>query len=149
MPAITFKATSRKLPEGMVVESESRGFKVIMDEPRNLGGTDKGMNPVEMLLCSLGSCITIVASFFAKEAGVDLKDFRVELEGDLDPAGFMGKGTARPGFMEIRYKMYIKSDSPTENVEKLMEIIKSRCPVGDSLNNGVKLTPVGYQIEKG
>ncbi|MFZ5647016.1 MAG: OsmC family protein [Bacillota bacterium] len=148
MPLLKFKAISRKLPEGMAVESESRGFKVIMDEPKNLGGTDKGMNPVEMLLCSLGSCMTIVSYFFAKEAGVDLKDFRVELEGDLDPAGFLGKGTARPGFQEIRYKMYFKTDSPAANVEKLLEIMKSRCPVGDSLNNGVKFTPVGYEIEK-
>lgn len=148
MPVVTFKATSRKMPGGMVVESESRGFKIIADEPKNLGGTDTGMNPVEMLLCSLGSCMTIVAYFFAREAKVDLKDFRVELEGDLDTAGFMGRGTARPGFQEIRYKMIIKSESPRDNIERLFDIIKSRCPVGDSISNGVRFNPVGYEIIK-
>ncbi|MFZ5631842.1 MAG: OsmC family protein [Bacillota bacterium] len=147
MPVMTFKATSRKLPEGMAVESEARGFKLIADEPPSLGGTDKGMNPVEMQLCSLGSCMTIVAYFFAKQNGVDLQGFRVDLEGDLDPAGFMmGKG--RPGFQEVRYKMYFKTDSPAENVEKLVEVMKTRCPVGDCLSKEVTMTSRGYEIEK-
>lgn len=148
MAVITFKATSRKLPGGMAVESESRGFKILADEPKALGGTDKAMNPVEMLLCALGSCQSIVAAAFAREAGVDLEGFRVDLEGDLDPAGFMGKGTVRPGYLDIRYKMYFKTDSPRENVEKLVEIMKNRCPVGDCLNNGVKFSPGGFEIEK-
>lgn len=148
MAVITFKATSTKLPGGMAVESESRGFKILADEPKALGGTDKAMNPVEMLLCALGSCQSIVAAAFAREAGVDLKGFRVDLEGDLDPAGFMGKGTVRPGYLDIRYKMYFKTDSPRENVEKLVEIMKNRCPVGDCLNNGVKFSPGGFEIEK-
>lgn len=62
----TFKAVSRKLPEGLAVESEVRGFKIILDEPKELGGTNKGMNPVEALLCALGSCQTIVAAAFAQ-----------------------------------------------------------------------------------
>nr|WP_223814532.1 OsmC family protein [Thermoanaerobacterium thermosaccharolyticum] len=56
----TFKAVSRKLPEGLAVESEVRGFKMLLDEPKEMGGTNKGMNPVEALLCALGSCQTIV-----------------------------------------------------------------------------------------
>ncbi len=148
MPVITFKATSTKLPGGMLVESQSRGFRVLADEPKSLGGTDKAMNPVEMLLCALGSCQGIVAAAFAGEAGVELEGFRVDLEGDLDPAGFMGKGTVRPGYLEIRYKMYFKTGSPPESVEKLVKIMESRCPVGDSLNNGVRFAPGGYEIEK-
>ena len=47
MAAATFKAVFCKGKEGLVAESESRGFKIIMDEPESLGGIDKGMNPVE------------------------------------------------------------------------------------------------------
>jgi len=52
MAKSTYRAISRKLPAGLAVESESRGFKVIMDEPTSLGGTNTGMNPVEALLSS-------------------------------------------------------------------------------------------------
>lgn len=56
MAVETFKAVSKKLPEGLAVESEVRGFKMVLDEPKEMGGTNKGMNPVEALLCALGSC---------------------------------------------------------------------------------------------
>jgi len=135
----TFKAVSRKLPEGLAVESEVRGFKIILDEPKELGGTNKGMNPVEALLCALGSCQTIVASAFAKAKGIDLQGFWVELEGDLDTDGFMGKADVRPGFQEIRFKMHIKTDAPKEKVEEFAKFIENTCPVGDSLANPVKL----------
>ncbi|MFZ5597948.1 MAG: OsmC family protein [Bacillota bacterium] len=148
MSLVTFKATTRKLPEGIAVESESRGFKVILDEPPALGGNDRGMNPVELLLCSLGSCMTVVASFYAAKSDVSIRDLRVEIEGDLDPQGFMGGGASRAGLQEIRYKMFFKTDSPAANVERLVEMMKTRCPVGDSLANGVKLTPAGFEIEK-
>ncbi|WP_434577526.1 OsmC family protein [Thermoanaerobacterium thermosaccharolyticum] len=139
MAVETFKAVSKKLPEGLAVESEVRGFKMVLDEPKEMGGTNKGMNPVEALLCALGSCQTIVASAFAKAKGINLQDFWVELEGDIDLDGFMGKSDVRPGFQEIRFKMHIKTDAPKEKVEEFAKFIEKTCPVGDSLANPVKL----------
>ena len=85
-----FKSTT-KLTEGMRVECTARDHKILLDEPTGLGGTDTGMNPVEAVLCALGACKCIVARCFAKAHKIDLQDFRIELEGDLDPDGFMGK----------------------------------------------------------
>ncbi|MDI6601050.1 MAG: OsmC family protein [Thermoanaerobacteraceae bacterium] len=143
----TFKAVSRKLPEGLAVESEVRGFKIILDEPKELGGTDKGMNPVEALLCAFGSCQSIVAAAFAKAKGINLQGFWVELEGDIDLDGFMGKADVRPGFQEIRFKMHIKTDSPKEKVEEFVKFIEKTCPVGDSIANEVKLVLTDTIIE--
>lgn len=147
MAVVTFKATSRKLPEGLAVESDVRGFKMVLDEPEDLGGTNKGMNPVEALLCALGSCQSIVAAAFAAQQGINLQEFWVELEGDLDPDGFMGLSDVRPGFLEIRFKMHIKSDSPEDKVKEFAKFIEKRCPVGDSLGNGVKLVSSGVVVE--
>ena len=118
MAVETFKAVSSKGDGGLSVVNESRGFKVIMDEPKSLGGTNQGMNPVEGLLVSLGSCLVIVGAAFAKSHGIDLQDIRVETEGDLDPAGFLhGKEGVRPGFQEVRFTVHIKSNSPEEKLE--------------------------------
>jgi len=76
----TFTATS-KLVEGLQVDNFVRDFTIRMDEPKSLGGTDTGMNPVEALLAALGSCMMIVAAAFAKSQGIDLQDCWVELEG--------------------------------------------------------------------
>lgn len=136
MSTVTFKATS-KLVEGLQVDSAANGFSVRMDEPQSLGGTNTGMNPVEALLTSFGSCLTIVASAFAKSQGIDLQEFSVDLEGDLDPDGFLkGKPGVRNGFNEIRFTPHIKSSSSAEEIEKFIEFIKSRCPVSDNLTHG-------------
>ena len=49
MALSTFKAKT-VLKENVLVEAEARSHKIIVDEPEILGGTDKGMNPVELLL---------------------------------------------------------------------------------------------------
>lgn len=147
MAVETFKATVKTLEKGLMVEAVSRDFKVILDEPKNLGGTDEGMNPVEMVLCALGACQSIVAKAFASKHRIKLESFRVELEGDLDPAGFMGDPNVRPGFQAIRYKMYMKCDASEEKAKEFADFIEGCCPVGDSLQNGVKLELAGVVLE--
>lgn len=143
----TFKATATKLPNGLQVDTNSRGFKILMDEPEELGGTNAGMNPVEAILCALGACQTIVASAFAAAHDVVFEEFRVELEGDLDPDGFMGLADVRNGFQEIRFVMHFKTNEPQEKIEKFAQFIEETCPVGDCLANGVKLVLSGVKID--
>lgn len=140
----TFKATAKKLPGGLQVETSARGFKIILDEPKDLGGTDVGMNPVEAVLCALGACQTIVAAAFARAKRFKFDELHIELEGDLDPDGFMGKAPdVRNGFQEIRYKLNFKTSESQENAEKFADFIEKRCPVGDIVSNGVKLVRTG------
>ncbi len=135
----TFKAVTTKTETGLQVEAQARGFKVILDEPKSLGGTDTGMNPVEMILCALGACQTICVAAFAKAQNFTYEGFHVELEGDLDPDGFMGKADVRNGFQEIRFSMHFKTDEPQEKCEAFAEFVENTCPVGDNLANGTKL----------
>ncbi|MFW6230158.1 MAG: OsmC family protein [Halanaerobium sp.] len=138
MAAETFKSKVT-LKEGLKVEAEARGHKIIMDEPEELGGTDQGMNPVELTLTALGGCLSICAGMFAESCGVELNDFSVDLEGDLDLRGFKGADNVDPGFQEVRFTINIDSDSPAENIEKLVELIESRCPVSDSLKRNINI----------
>jgi len=149
MEVETFKAVSRKGEGGLSVESETRGFKIVMDEPKSLGGSNQGMNPVEGLLVSLGSCLVIVGAAFAKSHGIDLQDIRVETEGDLDPAGFLqGKEGVRPGYQEVRFTVHIKSDSPEDKLQEFYEFMESRCPVSDTLSVGTRVVAKKLVVER-
>lgn len=66
MPRTLFQASAH-LQDGVQVKVKSRNFQVTIDEPKELGGTDTGMNPVELLLCALGACQAIVARVYARE----------------------------------------------------------------------------------
>ncbi len=141
MANVVFKSTVNWTGEKVRCEAESRGLKVVIDEPVKAGGTNLGQTPVELLLAALGGCITISATAFARKARVELQGFSVEVEGDMDPDGFLGKNPeVKVGFSAIRYKIKYKTNSPQENVEKLMELVKSRCPVSDTLISGVPVS---------
>ncbi|MEM1485053.1 OsmC family protein [Oscillospiraceae bacterium PP1C4] len=147
MMLTTFKASAKKMPGGLQVETNARGFKIIMDEPEELGGTNVAMNPVEAVLCALGACQTICASAFAAAHDFSFEEFHVELEGDLDPDGFMGLADVRNGFQEIRFVMHFKTNETQEKAEAFAEFIEKTCPVGDCLANGVKLVKSGVVID--
>ncbi|MBN3525136.1 OsmC family protein [Paenibacillus apiarius] len=138
MPLETFKATAH-LQKGMVVKAKSRNFEITVDEPKNLGGTDTAMNPVELVLCALGACQSIVARAYAPKFKIKLEEFWVEVEGDLDTDGFMNKSDVRRGYSDIRYNIHIKSDASREQVEEFVQFIERTCPVGDTINNPVNL----------
>ncbi|NIK77794.1 putative OsmC-like protein [Paenibacillus castaneae] len=142
----TFKATAH-LQDGVQVKTKSRNFELTIDEPKSLGGTDTGMNPVEALLASLGACQSIVARVYAQKFDVKLDDFSVDVEGDIDLDGFFDKSDVRPGYSDIRYTFRITTDSPKEKVEKFVRFLESKCPVGDSIANPVNLTLNSIIIE--
>ena len=51
---------------GTKYEVESRGHKVLCDQPFDGGGTDAGMTPPEFLLASLGTCAMYYAANYLK-----------------------------------------------------------------------------------
>ena len=58
----TFKAIAKKTKTGLQVESGARNFKIIMDEPASLGGSNTGMNPVEAVICAFAAVSKSLAS---------------------------------------------------------------------------------------
>lgn len=138
MPKATFQASAH-LKEGTKVIAKSRNFELTIDEPKSLGGTNTGMNPVEILLAALGACQSIVARVYAKKFDVNLDEFWIELEGDLDTDGFMNVSDVRPGYSDIRYNIHIVTDAPREKVAEFIKFVESKCPVGDTIGDHVNV----------
>lgn len=124
---------------------EARNFKIVVDEPKNLGGTDDGPNPVEYVLAAFAGCLNVVGHLVAQEMGFSLKSMEISMEGDLDPAKFMGKETEeRAGYKEIRVSLKPDSDADEETLQKWITSVKARCPVSDNLANA---TPVKVVLQ--
>ena len=144
----TAKATTVKNPEGLKTTTSVREFDVVCDEPKESGGTNLGMNPVELLLASLGSCMTIAAFYLAPGEGIKVDAFSVELEGDVDPGGFMGLNpNVRNGFSEIRITPHISCDAPEDKARAFVELVASRCPVHDTLSHGTNVVCSDIVVE--
>ena len=144
----TVKTATSKDPEGLKTTSTVRGFEVICDEPENAGGTNLGMNPVELLLSSLSSCMTIATYYLAPSQGIELESFRVELEGDMDPDGFMGMNPdVRHGFTQIRIVHHIKCNAPADKAREFVKLVESRRPVSDTLSAGTEVVATDIVVE--
>ncbi len=122
---------------GFESEIQIRDFSITIDEPERLGGTNKGPNPVEVMLGSLGACLDFTGTIVAKQMGYALEDFQLEIEGDLDPRGVKGEADVSPGFQEIRVKVTKIEGVPEEEISKFLETIEKRCPVDSTLEKGV------------
>jgi uncharacterized OsmC-like protein len=142
----TFKAIVRRV-EGLVVEADARGFKLVINQPA-ASGEGNGPNPMETVLCALGGCMSVVATRFAEAHGVDLQEFRVELEGFYESGAMDGDADVTPCLKEVRTTVYVKSSSPEEKVREFIEFVERICPVGNTLKQEVQLVTKEIVFEK-
>jgi len=134
-------ASSSRLEEGFHSVAALRDHRVTVDEPASLGGTDKGPNPVELILAALGTCQEITYRAYAAALGIPLDGVRVELEGAIDLRGFFAvDDSVRPGYQGIRGTVHLTSSAPPDVLEQLRQAVNAHCPVLDILANPVPVT---------
>ncbi len=128
---------------GIQVEGGARGFKIVFDEPEELGGTNTGLNPAEGLLTSIAACMTMASVMFADVMNFKFEEVWVEIEGEVDTDGFMGISDQVPvGFPEIRYTHHFKTDEPQERIDAFADMIAQKCVVGQTVKHSAKLVRV-------
>lgn len=129
----------------MRVEGEAQDHTLIIDQPADMGGSDSGPNPLEVLLVSLGSCQATVAAIIARQEGIELADISIETEGDYDVDFLLGKTQeGHSGFLEIRQKVFIDVNLTDEEKIAFFEKVHARCPVTGSL---LEKTDITYDVQ--
>ena len=127
-------------------QGRSRQFNFLVDEPHELGGQDLASNPVEYLLAGYAGCLNVVINLVAKELGVKIYDMKININGNIDAAKFLGYGEeARAGFQSLDVDINFVTNATQESVDFLLKNVKKRCPINDNLSNE---TPIHYHIHK-
>jgi uncharacterized OsmC-like protein len=140
---LTFSIQSRSTSPART-EIETRGFKLIVDEPQELGGTNDAPNPVEYILAGYAGCINVVAHITAKELNIDLKDLQISIDGDLNPSRLFGQSfKERAGYQNINVLLKTESKIDEQVKARWLEAIETRCPVNDNLRNA---TPIQFSL---
>lgn len=116
-----------------------RGHELKADEPEDFGGNDKGPNPLEYMFTALAACLNVTTHQVAKEHEVNVNSLEINVDGELDLAGFMGDENERAGFEEVNVEVEIETDSDREKELELLEEAEKRCPVSDNLQNNTDL----------
>jgi uncharacterized OsmC-like protein len=120
----------------------------------NRGIIDAGLHPAsggdgmqvcsgDMLLESLAACSGVTLAAVATAFDIDIKDSRVEAEGDLDFRGTLGVSKEVPvGFKAIRLKFVIKSDASKDKIEKLVQLAEKYCVVYQTLKSAIEVKTI-------
>lgn len=116
--------------------SRQKPFVIPQDHPQELGGgTNQGASAGELLLATLGHCVTGGFASSAVMMGIELESLRTEVEGHIDIQGMLGlpePGVVRPGFQEFKVKYFVKSKAPRDQLEKAAKMGEDLSPVKDS-----------------
>lgn len=129
------------LTHGYAVELRAGAHVWHADEPVDIGGTDTGPNPYEMLLGALGACTSITLSMFCRRKGWDLHSVSIRYELDKvhadDCASCEDELT---GYIDrIHSEIFIEGTFDDDQRERL-SVVAQRCPVHKTLGNGVHYT---------
>ena len=126
--------------------AKARHFKLVVDEPEELGGADEAANPVEYILAGLAGCINVVGHLVAKELGFVISKLNIDISGEINPDKLLGiSNHERAGFQSIQINLNPETEADIVTLSQWLKILEDRCPVKDNLRNE---TPVRLSVEK-
>ncbi|MDA8203976.1 MAG: OsmC family protein [Chloroflexi bacterium] len=128
--------------DGARARTVARSFAVETDEPAPLGGTDRAVDPMELLLASLGSCLTIGWVTGAAKRGLDFRSLVIRVEGDYDLAGYLALNEdVRPGFSSLRCTVEVDTDAEAAVLEEIRRAAEATSPMFDNIARPTPIEP--------
>lgn len=136
----TFK-TVTSWQDGAQARTTARSFTLQTDEPAPLGGTDSAIDPMELVLAAIGTCLTIGWVTQAAQRGIDYRDLRIEVAGDYDLRGYLALDSqVRPGFAGVSYTVHVDTDAPPQILEEIRAAAEATSPMFDNVRNATPVT---------
>ena len=142
--------TTREMKVSITGESQnptkitlkSGKFSMIIDEPKEMGGTDEGPSPIQVLLMSLAGCLNVTGHEIAREKGLELHGVKIGIEGVMNPCTFLGCSyEERAGFQNIEVKIEPDFTGATQQqIDEWLKETEQRCPVTDNIKAGTSLS---------
>lgn len=137
-------------PEGIVrvTEADAEGFlqdvqsgpnhHLLADEPRRVGGTDRGLSPYGLVSAGLGACTSMTIRMYARRKGWPLTGVSVDIchdkvhAQDAESDGQSGK------IDRFTRRIRLTGDLDAEQRARLLEIA-DKCPVHRTLSHGARV----------
>lgn len=126
---------------GFRAEISARGHTLVADEPVDVGGTNEGPTPYDYLAAALGSCTAMTIRIYADRRGWPLESVTVRLTHSREHERDCEECEASPvGIDQFTRRIELVGDLTEEQREGLLRIA-DRCPVGQTLQRGLRILP--------
>ena len=127
---------------GIGGERVPRRFSIDIDEPCELGGTNRFANPQEHLIAALNACMTVGYVAQCAVRGITLESLEIETDGEIDLRGFLGIDSAvPPGYESLRYTVRIKGNGSKEQFAEVHQAVMATSPNFYNVSQRIALQP--------
>ncbi|WP_342645075.1 OsmC family protein [Mucilaginibacter sp. CSA2-8R] len=108
----------------------SANHAIIVDEPKEMNGSDTGMSPFGLLLSSLGSCTAITLRMYIDRKMWPVEEINIELEVFAVPKGHL-----------IESRISVKGDLEHQQISRLIDIANA-CPIHRLLAGNIMMNTI-------
>lgn len=106
-----------------------------VDERKEIGGNNKGPNPLEYFLGALGSCTSVIATMIANEQAFTFTNLDFSVKGDLDPRGYKGVEGIQTYYQRVEVTVEVETEESDEAFVALTKAVEKRCPLYNLLED--------------
>ncbi len=135
---------SRAYVDGFTIGGQQvpRQFSFDMDEPCEIGGSNRFANPQEHLLAALNACMMVGYVAQCAVRGISLEKLEIETDGEIDLRGFLGIDPAvPPGYDSLSYVVRIKGNGTKEQFAEVHKAVMATSPNFHNVSRPVDLRP--------
>jgi len=117
-----------------------RSFRMVIDEPLELLGTNTAPNPQETLMAALNACMLVGYVAGAATRGISLERVEIVTSGKLDLRGFLGlDDKVIPGYERLSYTVRIKGDGTADQFREIHETVMKTSPNYFNLSRPIRM----------
>ena len=130
------KITLKRLDDAYHLEAANDdGCTIETDGSPKIGGGNKGMRPMQLLLAAAGSCSSIDIISILKKMKQDLKNFQVEVNGEREP------DVVPSLFTDIHLHFKLSGNLEEDKVKRAVDLSMTKyCSVTKTLEKTAKIT---------
>ncbi|MGC4089506.1 MAG: OsmC family protein [Polyangiaceae bacterium] len=141
-PAATSNTTQRAQVSrayGFACDVSHSDRTLRVDLPRSAGGGATGAHPGQLLRASVGACLVIGCTYWARRLGVELDDVRLELACSYDERGQLGlDDSVSIGWQRIEIDLHITSSAARADVERVVMTAQRLSPMLHNLSPSIE-----------
>jgi len=134
------KIELERLNDGFHMEARNeQGNTVQMDASPDIGGSNQGMRPMQMLLAAMAGCSAIDVINILKKQRQDLKDIKVTITGERE------KDATPSLYTEVHAHFRLFGNLDSDKAQKAVSLsIDKYCSVSKTIEKTAKIT---YSVE--
>ncbi len=130
------KIELNRLNDGFHLEAiNEQGKTVHIDASPDIGGTNQGMRPMQLVLAAMGGCSTIDIINILKKQKQPLRDIKITVTGERE------KDAVPSLFVEVHVHFRLYGDLDTEKVQRAVSLgVDKYCSVAKTLSYKAKIS---------